>query len=147
METVKILYKVGLAKIWLVLKTNLEVKEKNKQNVFYRSQTDMKIYYNRTRTGFHKIHVLDPWTKIYNQVAATTAFRPCKLGDCKITIDADNFLDFDLIGDRSVTGPYRFKLEWEKNNEITYLEWTQEVHPLAVTEEDRVWDQRTGTEM
>ena len=47
--------------------------------------------------------------------------------------DADNFLDFDSL---SETGPYRFKLEWEKNNVIRSLEWTQELHPLAATDQD-----------
>ena len=73
------------------------------------------------------------WRKFYNQVGSTTAFQACTLGDCNINADADNFLDFDSL---SETGPYRFKLEWEKNNVIRSLEWTQALHPLAATDQD-----------
>ena len=54
-------------------------------------------------------------------------------------------MNFDLL--RS-TGPYRFKLEWEVNNVIRFVEWTQYVNPLAATEQDmspthQVWSNGT----
>ena len=62
-------------------------------------------------------------------MAATTAFQACTLGDCNIEVDEDNFIRFDSLGE---FGPYRFKLEWERNNVVTSLEWTQALNPLSV---------------
>ena len=71
--------------------------------------------------------------KIYTQITPNTAFSACTLGDCNIVVDEDNFIRFDLLGQ---SGPYRLKLEWEKNGVITSVQWTQELNPLAATGQD-----------
>ena len=66
---------------------------------------------------------LGMWRKIYNQMQTSPRYvAECKLDDCNVIIDKDNYLRFDS---HEGTGPYDFKLEWQLNNEIEYVQWTQ----------------------
>ena len=77
----------------------------------------------------------DQWTKIYNQIGPVPSFDGCTLGSCDITVDEDNFMRFNLLQD---TGPYDFKIRWELNGEVQWVQWTQEINPLAATSQERV---------
>ena len=57
-------------------------------------------------------------------------FQTCSFGDCNLIIDKDNYLQLDFLRE---TGPFRFKLEWEANNVVQSMEWTQAQNPLTAT--------------
>ena len=62
-----------------------------------------------------------------------SSFESCKLGDCNIKIDYDNFINFDLL---KPSGPYQFKLHWESKGEKQYMTWDQDKNPLASVNQD-----------
>ena len=68
--------------------------------------------------------------EIYSQTATTTLFETCRLEDCDIMINRQNFMSFDFVRPYS---SHRMKLEWDD----TYtLEWAQSQNPLAITNMD-----------
>ena len=77
------------------------------------------------------------WTKIYNQDAPQDAFEKCKLDDCNIEVDKNNFINFDLLQKNSA-GNYEFKIEWELNNVVQYMTWSQKENPLSAVEQEKV---------
>ena len=68
-------------------------------------------------------------------MGTNNGFKACKFGDCNIKIDNENYLQLDSLSD---SGPYTFKLEWEKNNKVGFMQWTQAENPLKATDKASV---------
>ena len=75
----------------------------------------------------------DNWTQVYSQNTPLSSFESCKLGDCNIRVDEDNFINFNLL---KPSGPYNFKLQWESKGETQYMTWVQDKNPLASVNQD-----------
>ena len=86
------------------------------------------------------------WEKIYSQTGPSSFARDgCKLDDCNVQVDSDNFINFDVLQNQD---QYRFKMVWSTAGlsmpsfmpadtwDADTLIWTQKENPLSATDTD-----------
>ena len=86
---------------------------------------------------------VDVWKEIYSQTtAARFAKDNCKLGDCNVKIDDDNFINFNGLEEFE---EFHFKIVWNEGESVATdgtndkgmsLEWKQSANPLAETDQN-----------